>query len=102
MSDEQPNIAFFWSDNFGWGELGCYGGGVLRGASTPRMDALAGEGLKVLNHNAEAQCTPDTVGPDITCSAEAASCCTACARTPSTILRGVRSRPAAGLQRNRR
>ena len=32
MSDEQPNIVFFYWDNFGWGELGCYGGGVLRGA----------------------------------------------------------------------
>ena len=58
MSDKQPNIVFFFWDNFGWGELGCYGGGVLRGAPTPRIDALAGEGLKLLNHNVEAQCTP--------------------------------------------
>ena len=50
-------VYFFW-DNFGWGELGCYGGGVLRGAPTPRIDALADEGLKLLNHNVEAQCTP--------------------------------------------
>ena len=28
------------------GELGCYGGGVLRGAPTPRIDKLAGEGLR--------------------------------------------------------
>ena len=48
---------FFW-DNLGWGELGCYGGGVLRGAPTPRIDALAGEGLQLLNFNVEAQCTP--------------------------------------------
>jgi len=39
MSDKKPNIVFFFWDNFGWGELGCYGGGVLRGAPTPRMDA---------------------------------------------------------------
>ena len=58
MSDEQPNIVFFFWDNFGWGELGCYGGGVLRGAPTPRIDALAAEGLKLLNFNVEAQCTP--------------------------------------------
>jgi hypothetical protein len=25
-------------DNFGWGELGTYGGGILRGAPTPRID----------------------------------------------------------------
>ena len=58
MSDKQPNIVFFYWDNFGWGELGCYGGGVLRGAPTPRIDGLAAEGLKLLNFNVEAQCTP--------------------------------------------
>ena len=58
MSAKQPNIVFFYWDNFGWGELGCYGGGVLRGAPTPRIDALASEGLRLLNFNVEAQCTP--------------------------------------------
>ena len=45
-------------DNFGWGELGVYGGGILRGAPTPRIDELAGEGMRLLNFNVEAQCTP--------------------------------------------
>jgi arylsulfatase A-like enzyme len=58
MAEKQPNIVFFFWDNFGWGELGCYGGGVLRGAPTPRIDRLAAEGLKLLNFNVEAQCTP--------------------------------------------
>ena len=58
MAGNQPNIVFFFWDNFAWGELGCYGGGVLRGAPTPRIDALAREGLQLLNHNVEAQCTP--------------------------------------------
>jgi arylsulfatase A-like enzyme len=58
MSDAQPNIVVFFWDNFAWGELGCYGGGVLRGAPTPRIDTLAGEGLRLLNFNVEAQCTP--------------------------------------------
>ena len=58
MSNEKPNIVFFFWDNFGWGELGCYGGGELRGAPTPRIDRLAGEGLRLLNFNVEAQCTP--------------------------------------------
>ena len=58
MAGKQPNIVVFFWDNFGWGELGCYGGGVLRGARTPRIDRLAGEGLKLLNFNVEAQCTP--------------------------------------------
>src|SRR4051812_21047177 len=58
MRVRQPNIVFFYWDNFGWGELGCYGGGVLRGAPTPRIDGLAAEGVKLLNFNVEAQCTP--------------------------------------------
>jgi hypothetical protein len=33
------------------------GGEVLRG-STPRIDSLADQGLKLLNFNVEAQCTP--------------------------------------------
>jgi arylsulfatase A-like enzyme len=58
MSEKQPNIVVFFWDNLGWGEPGCYGGGVLRGAPTPRIDRLAGEGLRLLNFNVEAQCTP--------------------------------------------
>src|SRR5262249_32869544 len=54
----QPNIVVFFWDNLGWGEVGCYGGGVLRGAPTPRIDRLAAEGLRLLNFNVEAQCTP--------------------------------------------
>ena len=45
-------------DNLGWGELGCYGGGVLRGAETPRLDQPATEGTRLLNFNVEPQCTP--------------------------------------------
>ena len=58
MAAEQPNIIVFFWDNFGWGEIGCYGGGVLRGAPTPRIDSIAEEGLQLLNWNVEAQCTP--------------------------------------------
>jgi arylsulfatase len=54
----RPNIVFLLADNLGYGELGCYGGGVLRGAPTPRLDRLAGEGLRLLNFNVESQCTP--------------------------------------------
>ena len=60
---EQPNIVFFYWDNFGWGELGCYGGGVLRGAPTPRIDGLAAQGRRLLNFNVEAQCTHGGIVP---------------------------------------
>ena len=54
----KPNIVLVLMDNFGWGELGVYGGGILRGAPTPRIDQLASEGMRLLNFNVEAQCTP--------------------------------------------
>lgn len=54
----KPNLVLVLMDNLGWGELGVYGGGVLRGAATPRLDRLAGEGMRLLNFNVEAQCTP--------------------------------------------
>jgi arylsulfatase A-like enzyme len=57
MSVDRPNIVFILMDNIGFGEPGCYGGGILRGAATPRIDGLATEGLRLLNYNVEAQCT---------------------------------------------
>jgi arylsulfatase len=53
-----PNIVLILADNLGWGELGCYGGGELRGAPTPRIDRLASEGLRLLNFNVESDCVP--------------------------------------------
>ena len=55
---KKPNIVFIFTDNLGYGELGVYGGGILRGAPTPRIDKLASEGTRLLNFNVEAQCTP--------------------------------------------
>ncbi len=55
---QKPNILFMLVDNLGYGELGCYGGGMTRGAPTPRIDKLANEGLRLTNMNMEAQCTP--------------------------------------------
>jgi arylsulfatase len=54
----KPNIVFILMDNLGYGEPGCYGGGITRGAATPRIDKLATEGMRLLNFNVEAQCTP--------------------------------------------
>jgi arylsulfatase A-like enzyme len=50
----KPNIVFILADNVGWGDIGCNGGT----APTPRIDALAGQGLRFKNYNVEAQCTP--------------------------------------------
>jgi len=54
----KPNIVFVLMDNVGFGEPGCYGGGITRGAPTPRIDTLAAEGTRLINFNVEAQCTP--------------------------------------------
>ena len=51
---KRPNVVFMVGDNVGWGDIGCYGGL----APTPRLDALAGQGLRFRNYNVEAQCTP--------------------------------------------
>jgi len=57
-SSKKPNIVLIYMDNFAYGELGCYGGGITRGAATPQIDKLADEGFRSTNFNAEAQCTP--------------------------------------------
>jgi arylsulfatase len=57
-AQEKPNIVLVFMDNFGWGEPGFNGGGIIRGAPTPRLDTLASEGLRLTNFNVETQCTP--------------------------------------------
>jgi Sulfatase len=44
---QKPNVVFILADNVGYGDLGPYGGGELRGAPTPRIDQLAREGLRL-------------------------------------------------------
>jgi arylsulfatase len=57
-ASSRPNIVFFHVDNLGMGELGCYGGGPLRGADTRRIDEFAKTGLKLSHYVVEPQCTP--------------------------------------------
>jgi Sulfatase len=54
----KPNILFILADNLGYGDLGVYGGGELRGAPTPRIDRLAAEGLRLTQFLVEPGCTP--------------------------------------------
>ena len=56
--ESKPNIVLVLMDNFGYGEVGVYGGGVLRGAATPNIDSIAAEGFQLTNYNVEAECTP--------------------------------------------
>jgi arylsulfatase len=55
---QKPNVVFILADNVGYGDLGCYGGGELRGAPTPRLDQFAREGLRLTQFLVEPACTP--------------------------------------------
>src|SRR4029077_19458718 len=47
MSDQKPNVVIMLSDNVGYGDIGAYGAGEIRGMPTPRIDQLASEGLRL-------------------------------------------------------
>ncbi len=53
----KPNIVVIMTDDVGWGDLGSYGGGVMRGAPTPNLDRLAAEGMRFVNYYGQASCT---------------------------------------------
>jgi arylsulfatase A-like enzyme len=55
---QKPNVVFILADNVGYGDLGAYGGGELRGAPTPRIDQLAAQGLRLTQFLVEPACTP--------------------------------------------
>ena len=51
-----PNIVFIMADDLGYGDLGCYGNDRV---DTPRIDALAEEGLRFTDfHSAGPMCSP--------------------------------------------
>jgi len=53
---DSPNVLFILTDNQGWGDLSCYGSPYFK---TPRIDALAGEGVRFEHAYASApMCTP--------------------------------------------
>ena len=55
---KKPNIVFILADDIGYTELGSYGGGKVRGFSTPNLDKMAAEGMKFLSFYSEPSCTP--------------------------------------------
>jgi hypothetical protein len=58
QDNKRPNIVLFQVDNLGLGELGCYGGGMMVGANTSRIDQFSREGMQLWHYIAEPQCTP--------------------------------------------
>ncbi|MEZ5765093.1 MAG: hypothetical protein R3D69_13125 [Xanthobacteraceae bacterium] len=56
---KKPNILFFHVDNLGMGELGCYGGGILREVDTESAWTSSPRKAQKLTHYVvEPQCTP--------------------------------------------
>ena len=55
---KRPNILIFMMDDVGWGDFGCYGGGVAVGAPTRNFDKLARSGLQLTSCYSEPSCSP--------------------------------------------
>ncbi len=54
----RPNVVIILMDDVGWGDFGCYGGGVAVGAPTPNVDRIARDGLLLTSCYSEPSCTP--------------------------------------------
>jgi arylsulfatase A-like enzyme len=54
----KPNIVLIVSDDFGYGDMGVYGGGDNRGAATPNLDRIANEGMQFWSFYGQPSCTP--------------------------------------------
>ena len=55
---KKPNVVWIIVDDMGYGDPGCYGGGITLGAATPNMDRLAREGLRLTSCYSQQTCTP--------------------------------------------
>ena len=54
----RPNVVFLLADNLGYGDVGCYGAGEIRGMPTPNIDQLASESVQLNQFLVESACTP--------------------------------------------
>jgi arylsulfatase len=55
---KRPNFLVFLMDDVGWGDFGCYGGGIAVGAPTPTFDKIAAQGLRLTSCYSEPTCSP--------------------------------------------
>jgi arylsulfatase A-like enzyme len=58
QTGKKPNLLIFILDDVGWGDMGCYGGGHMRGAPTPHFDRLAAAGLRLTSCYSQPSCSP--------------------------------------------
>ena len=57
-AQDRPNVVIMLADNVGYGDIGAYGAGEVRGMPTPRIDQLASQGLRLTQYLVEPGCTP--------------------------------------------
>src|SRR5471030_441959 len=57
-AQDKPNVVIMLADNVGYGDVGAYGAGEVRGMPTPRIDQFANEGLRLTQFLVEPGCTP--------------------------------------------
>ena len=62
FSQQKPNVVIMLADSLGYGDLGAYGGGEVRGMPTPNIDQLAEDGLQLTQFFVEQGCTPSRAG----------------------------------------
>ena len=58
----KPNVVLMLSDNVGYGDIGAFQGGAIRGAPTPKIDSIAAEGMTLTQFLVEPGCTPSRAG----------------------------------------
>ncbi|MGI9537598.1 MAG: sulfatase-like hydrolase/transferase, partial [Desulfocapsaceae bacterium] len=61
-TSNKPNVILMLADNVGYGDIGAFQGGEIRGMPTPRIDRLASEGLTLTQFITEPGCTPSRAG----------------------------------------
>ncbi len=57
-AQDKPNVVIMLADNVGYGDIGAYGAGEVRGMPTPRIDEIADGGLRLTQYLVEPACTP--------------------------------------------
>ncbi len=58
--NSKPNVIIIYSDDVGYGDIGCYGATKIK---TPNIDRIAKEGIKFTNaHATSSTCTPSRYG----------------------------------------
>lgn len=62
QAQDRPNVILMLADNLGYGDVGAYGAGEIRGMPTPNLDRLASEGMRFTQFLVEPGCTPSRAG----------------------------------------